>query len=204
MQQLQTPTPELVRRYIEKFDSSAAGDTDRALTQLLKAFPANVQLEHILLKASAINALYNTSIWDIFPVAENIRGLEIDVRLAKKDLELIKDVARVKVKSGKFWNFYSFATKYCSWHMPDACPIFDSFVARLLQTYQNAHGFNDGTRGNLRNLGHYPTFTGVIEKFRQHYGLREFGFKELDKFLWVYGKEYFAPPTLDNVATDQA
>jgi len=30
-------------------------------------------------------------------------------------------------------------------------------------------------------------------QFRLKYGLTEFNFKELDKFLWMYGKECFPP-----------
>jgi hypothetical protein len=39
----------------------------------------------------------------------------------------------------------------------------------------------------------YPRYVEIITQFRMHYGLGEFGFKELDKFLWLYGQTVFRP-----------
>jgi hypothetical protein len=85
--------------------------------------------------------------------------------------------------------FYSFATKYCSWHAQDGYPIYDSFVDRLLRLYRQRDSFACFTNAEL---WHYPTFRSVIQAFQRHYGLTEFSFKEVDKFLWVYGQEYAA------------
>ena len=35
----------------------------------------------------------------------------------------------------------------------------------------------------------YPEFYGLMTRFRDHYGLRSFTFKDIDKFLWLYGGE---------------
>jgi hypothetical protein len=42
-----------------------------------------------------------------------------------------------------------------------------------------------------QELSDYLNFKRTIEVFRETYGLTEFSFKELDKFLWLYGKESF-------------
>ena len=41
------------------------------------------------------------------------------------------------------------------------------------------------------DLKDYPKFKGILIKFREFYGLGEFNLKELDKFLWQFGKRYF-------------
>jgi hypothetical protein len=33
----------------------------------------------------------------------------------------------------------------------------------------------------------YPDFRKAMDAFRKHYGLGSFTYKEIDKFLWLYG-----------------
>ena len=40
-------------------------------------------------------------------------------------------------------------------------------------------------------LRRYAYFKKIVSGFREHYGLRRFSFKELDKFLWLYGRELY-------------
>jgi len=40
-------------------------------------------------------------------------------------------------------------------------------------------------------LRQYSRYKEIIEGFRVNYGLTQLSFKELDKFLWSYGKEIF-------------
>lgn len=186
--QPQTPTPELVRQYIRKFDEGRDGLVDKALLELFRAFPANVRLEHILFKVLGLNSLYSTGIIAVRPIAKHILNLDIDARLAQGAPELVNEIARTPVDDGKIRRNYSFATKYCSWHMPEAYPIFDSVVGKLISEYQRMDRFADYVW--QRELTDYGTFRRAVEAFRDRYGLAEFSFKELDKFLWLYGKEF--------------
>jgi hypothetical protein len=127
------------------------------------------------------------------PVARHILSLDIDAKLADGAAELVNAIARVPMKDGKIRRNYSFATKYCSWHVPDAYPIFDSVVGRLLGEYQRLDRFAAYTWQH--ELTEYATFKAAVEAFQQHYDLGAFSFKELDKFLWSYGKEYFGRNT---------
>jgi hypothetical protein len=117
--------------------------------------------------------------------------------LAQGSLDVIDEIAVITLKGKKKRN-YSFATKYCSWHRPDVYPIFDSYVERLLWTYRQQDRFAEFKRGES---WHYPHYKEIIERFRAYYDLGQFSFKELDKFLWLYGIEVFAarvspiPPT---------
>jgi hypothetical protein len=187
MPQLQKPTVELVNRYIQKF-AEGVGIFDKALTVLFRTFPENAQLEHVLLKVTALNSLYYTNIWAVTPVAENILRHNIDEKLAQEDPELVNQIAVIKVK-GKTRRNYSFASKYCSWHMPEAYPIFDSFVNAVIWKYQQVDRFSNFRRYDLHD---YPTYKRILEEFKTSYGLGQYSFKDLDKFLWQYGKENFA------------
>jgi hypothetical protein len=185
---LERPTPTLVAKYTEQFDHSNATLTDLALTRLIAAFPDNRDESAVLLKATTINSLYATNIYAIFQVAQHICSMNIDPKLAQGSLEVVDEIATITLK-GKRKRNYSFATKYCSWHRPEIYPIFDSYVERLLWAYRQQDHFADYKRGET---WHYPRYVEIIEQFRTHYGLNRFSFKELDKFLWLYGMKVFA------------
>jgi hypothetical protein len=186
MQSLQTPTPELVRQYIRKFDDGGDGIIDRALLELFRTFPRNDRFESILFKVLGLNALYSTGIIAVQPVAKHILSLNIDTKLALGAPELVNEIARTPTGSGGIRRNYSFATKYCSWHVPEAYPIFDSVVESVISEYQRMDRFADHLW--KYQLSDYLTFKHTMETFRQYYSLTEFSFKDLDKFLWRYGK----------------
>jgi hypothetical protein len=37
------------------------------------------------------------------------------------------------------------------------------------------------------DLYEYPKFSDILSRFRARFRLREFNWKQLDKFLWLYG-----------------
>lgn len=83
---------------------------------------------------------------------------------------------------------YSFATEYCAWHRPEHYPMFDDFVRRMLVAYRDKDNFATFEDDDLR---HYPQFKRVFIAFQNHYGLTGYSFRELDHFLWGYGKVLF-------------
>jgi len=193
---LAIPTPDFVEGYISRFNQEGFGITDKAITRLVTAFPYNHDLEDVLLKVVAINSLYATNIYAIYNVAKRIHELQIDSKLGQGSLELVDEIAVVQVR-GKIRRNYSFASKYCSWHAPHIYPIYDSFVDQLLWAYQRRDEFADFKRNDLLQYAHYRE---VLDKFREHYELRQFGYKDLDKFLWLYGRETFASVPQGDVA----
>jgi hypothetical protein len=195
-QPVTTPTPDFVRGYISRFNQEGFGITDHALTRLVQAFPYNHDLEDVLLKVVAINSLYATNIYAIYDVAKRICELQVDSLLAQGSLELVNEIALVQVR-GKVRRNYSFASKYCSWHAPHIYPIYDSFVDHLLWAYQKQDKFATFKREELLQ---YVRYRAVLDKFREHYKLKQFGYKDLDKFLWLCGRETFTPVLQGNVA----
>lgn len=180
------PTPQLVDRFYSQFDQDeryALGD--RAILKLVQAMPHNDVIEDVLLKVCAINQLYSTQIYATVVMARHICTLKIDPLLAKHDTGIVDKIAKAPIgKDGR--NCYSFATKYCSWHDQMNYPIYDRFVEISLIAYRDHFKFHNFQPGELRKYG---TFKAIVELFRTHFGLSQYSLKQLDKFLWLYGKE---------------
>lgn len=183
------PKPELVMQYIRKFDEGDDGHADDALSELFHQYPENTRLEHILLKVTTLNALYSTFIntIDLVPTANHILSLDIDAKLLQGLPELVDEITLTRMKNGRIRRNYVFATKYCGWHNPFEYPIFDKYVGIILDAYQQWERFSHFQPEDLRS---YPTFKEIIESFRTYYNLQKFSIKDLDKFLWLYGKDY--------------
>jgi len=149
--------------------------------------PENKEIEHVLLKVSALNDFYSTNIFNTYSVAKHILKKDIDARLKATDYSLVNEIARVAIKE-KSKNFYSFASKYCSHHKPTSYPIFDSFVEKMMLHYKAADGFNGFDKGDLKN---YERFIEIIKSFQSFYKLEKFLLRKIDIFLWLAGKEWF-------------
>ena len=183
-----TPCNDEVKHYLELWDTLENYVLqERSLDRLFKEiFPNNIEIEDILIKASTLNDFYSTNIFSIFPVAKHILDLNIDDRLRSGDPTLVSDIAVVEI-SGKTKNFYSFATKYCSHHYQEQYPIYDFFVEKVLVYFQKKDKFR---RFHLSDLKDYPTFKEILLSFSDYYGI-EYGLKDLDRYLWQLGKEFF-------------
>ena len=161
---------------------------ERALDKLfMELCPKNNRIEDVLIKCSALNDFYSTNIFGIHTLAEHILSLNIDKRLHQVDYTLIGDIAKVEV-NGKEHCFYSFATKYCSHHLPEKYAIYDNYVEKVLLSMNKKEPFASFKREDLKD---YETYMGVIRGFSQHFGLTQFSIKQLDQYLWQLGKWYF-------------
>jgi hypothetical protein len=156
---------------------------------LFNQFPGNSDLSHVLLKVVALNRLYSTQIFAVMNVAQLIHrnAQDIDSALAVGSPQIVDKIARVTISaSGKERRNLSFATKYCSWHNPEAYPIWDSRVDKYLWSLQKQDNFAPFFKTNA-DLWDYPKFREVIVAFRDRYDLGSFTFKDTDKFLWSEG-----------------
>lgn len=191
-----TPCPDEVNKYLEKWNNLGAYVIqEEALDDLfMKTYPKNTDIKQVIIKASALNDFYSTNIFKIYPVAQRIIELRIDERLEKNDINLVNDIANVKVSEQtdstkeKYINFYSFATKYCSRHKPTEYPIFDSYVEKMLKYYRD---IDNKISFNNSELKKYNRYKEILLDFRQKYNLESFNLKQIDKYLWQLGKEKF-------------
>lgn len=200
---IENPTNKLLDKYIDKFNKDKRyKPADNAIMNLFAAFPNNKKLEDILLKISVINDLYSTNILGTFKMAEHIKQLNIDKQLQIGNPDLVNKIAMghgIKTKKNNTeLNFYSFATKYCNWHNQDSYAIYDSFVEKVLLAYKRKDNFSDFKQADLKV---FRKFKKIIDDFAEFYGLTKHNLKEIDKFLWIYGKEKF--PTNYNSKNNQ-
>ncbi len=189
-----TPCSSEVNKYLNQWkNSNKYVCHENSLTDLFtKAYPNNKNIEEILIKVSSLNDLYSTNIFSSYDVAEHILTIpDIDIRLKRGDPSLVEEIANVKI-GGKDKTFYSFATKYCSFHNPDAYPIYDSYIEKVLWHFhsQQIVSFTK-SKFNKKDLKDYSRFIKIMNDFKNHYGLTKYTTKELDRYLWLLGKEYF-------------
>jgi len=186
---LPSPSVEQVEHYLAQWDSLEDYHLQEdALDRLFFTLcPVNTNISDILLKVSVLNDFYSTNIFKVYPVAKHILELHIDERLQRGDVSLVDDIKAVTI-SGKTLSFYSFATKYCSHHKPLDYPIYDSYVDEVLRYYRKVDRFASFQNGDLKE---YMSFKAILEAFRAFYHLDKYNLKELDKYLWQLGKEYF-------------
>lgn len=178
-----------VKKYLKSWDKLENYKLQEdALDKLFfELIPNNKDISDILLKVATLNDFYSTNIFSVYPLANHILSLDIDDRLRQGDIALVKEIQ--KVNYGEVTkNFYSFATKYCSHHNPIEYPIYDSYVEKVLKYFRKKDKFADFKNVDLKEYQH---FKQILLTFRSYYGLEEFNIKEIDRYLWQLGKEYF-------------
>lgn len=186
-QDLPDPCVEQVEHYLTQWNSLEDYHLqENALDKLFfELCPENWDISDVLLKVSALNDFYSTHIFKVFPMAKHIVALGVDERLKAGDVSLVGDIQKI---SGRNINHYSFATKYCSHHKPFDFPIYDSYVDRVLRYYRRRDEFSDFIDSDLKEYEH---FKAILMAFRSSYGLEAYNLKEIDKYIWLLGKEYF-------------
>lgn len=194
-QTLNKPTIEEVKKYLAKWEALEDYKAqEEALNKLFKTLPNNIELQDIMIKSATLNDFYSTNIFKIYLVANNIyKNIKnIDEKLKSGKIELVNEITEInKEKLNR--EFYSFVTKYCSHHNPEKFPIYDSYVCKILvllnkQEENEKWKFADFKKDDLKN---YQKFAEVLSLFQRRFGLEEFSLKELDRYLWLLGKETF-------------
>lgn len=183
------PSPRLVEEAIASWGADEGNVLIfRSLEVLFReTYPMNTELTEVLIKVSSLNDFYATNILKTYDVAKHIQELNIDERLKKGETSLVDDIATVTL-GGKTKRFYSFATKYCSFHEPEMYPICDSYVEKVLMHFRQVDHFFDFKEGDLRD---YSMFISILDAFKEKYGLMRYNRKELDRFMWKYGHDHF-------------
>lgn len=159
----------------------------------------NTDMKAVIIKCSVLNDFYATNIFKVYPVAKKILSIKnIDDRLKKGDHSLVNEIAEVvdektdETKESKVRFNYSFATKYCSHHQPALFPIYDRYVADVLcalkKQYPDVLSFK-----KREELKQYEMFVKAIDDVKANFGLEDYNYKDMDRYLWLLGKEYFNP-----------
>lgn len=123
---LPQPTAELVTAAGIEFDKDPSTQLgEEALKLLFTQFPRNTDISEVLLKALTLNKLYSARVRDIDvdPLARHIASLRIDPLLVEGSPSAVDVIS----KCDGLRQYFSFASKYCSWHNASAYPIYDSY-----------------------------------------------------------------------------
>lgn len=190
---IESPSENEVEKYLAIWRSNDEYvRSDESLEKLFtETYPRNTDMEDVLIKVCSLNAIYSTNILSTstrFTVAKHIVELKIDQRLKNKDMELVNQIAKVKVNDQKTIDFYSFATKYCSHHFPKDYSMYDRYVETMLWHFKQVDNFHEFKRVDLM---HYPKYHAVIKAFKEYYKLQKYNLKEIDIYLWQTGKDHF-------------
>lgn len=179
-----------VEHYLKSWDSSDDYILpESSLSKLfLKTYPLNNCLDDVLIKICSLSDLYGLFIFSSVTVAKHIVALNVDHFFSEGDLSIVNKIADVKMNGGERRNFYSFATKYCSFHKPAVYPIFDSYVEQMLWYFRKKDKFDNFERKELRS---YVSYKSILMNFRKHYNLGSFNLRQIDKYLYQVGKKYF-------------
>lgn len=188
------PSARELQGYLAKWNTLNVYVEHEAALEMLfrgdKEFSRNTSLRHIIVKCAVLNDFYATNIYQVEPVARNIASIrDFDRRLEQGDLSLVGEIA--KADGVKNYN-YSFATKYCSHHKPELFPIYDRYVADVLMFLRRKYPetFKFKSRDSLKD---YDTFVEAIETVRQNFGLERYSYKDIDRYLWQLGKDFYNP-----------
>lgn len=184
------PSESELNKYLNLWDTlSDYVAHEEALAMIFRMDPEfrlNTDLRCIIIKCSALNDFYATNIYRIAPVARKIHEIpDFDKRLTSGDDTLVDEIAMVDGRRN-----YSFATKYCSHHQPLLYPIFDRYVADVIAELRRRNPTAFRFR-NKKALNDYTTFRGAIDDFRRAYGLETYSYKDIDRYLWQLGKEFY-------------
>ena len=195
------PTREGVIKACKQFaDDDENKAIEPALTDLFAKYPHNTSEAQVLLKVVTLNVLYSTQIPtrapdcpNVFDIAECIPKLNIDRAFKESSLEIVNTISTTQFPGKRQINRFSFATKYASWHRQDIYPMWDGNVQTYLTCLRKLHPaewvkFADGFRLSS-NEWSYLEFHALMVRFRDHFGLTEVSFKNLDKFLWWHGRD---------------
>ena len=184
------PSSKEISKYLKKWDTlENYVHQESSLYKLFNVtYPENRLLDEVLIKVCSLNTFYSNNIYSPFAVAKHIVSLGIDKLLNRNDLDLVNKIALIRIRNRK-WNFYSFASKYCSHHKPTVYPIYDSYVEKVLMLLKSRDKFFEFRRADLKQ---YSIYRGILIQFQKHYGLKKYNLKQIDKYLWQVGKEHFS------------
>ncbi len=171
---------------------------ENILQCLVKEYPDHQNKAAVEVKVKLLNLLYSTYILATNRMTDHIFEIkEVDKRLKSGDKSLVKEIATLTIKS-KDYDFYSFATKYCAYHNPEAFPIYDNIVANVLTKLleeKNLPPYTCTKKTNVKNgynkksfhkkMRDYNFYTQVYDTFMKEYGLwGKLSYRKVDAYIW--------------------
>ncbi len=183
---LEQPTEYVVKNFADAFDINFYKDEN----ELKRCFLKSVNDEGVIdSRVRTLNAQYHVHLWEkhIREIIDFLKGegSSFEEMIHKDDPTVVK-----KLAERNSINCFVFATKYCSFVEQNKYPIYDSLVARVLMYFHKQRPLIDGNLNfeEIRKNADYETFKNIVDEFRRQYCLERCSYKDIDKFLWLVGK----------------
>ncbi len=157
---------------------------ESTIRELLATYGQNTQLEHVLTKVVTINALYHARVLDVdlHPLAIHIWKIgDLDSKLKQGNPDAVDAIWK---SQGTRKHYFSFATKFCSWHNHEAYAIYDLNMWEALRAYKSKEL---GFQFKDSECKDYACFHAIVKRFQAAYDLDGYSLKDVDKFLWLVG-----------------
>jgi|HubBroStandDraft_1064217.scaffolds.fasta_scaffold220324_1 hypothetical protein len=81
-------------------------------------------------------------------------------------------------------HYFSFATKFCSWHNQEAYAIYDQNMWEALRAYKSKEL---GFQFKDSECKDRTCFQAIVKRFEATYDLEAYSLKDVDEFLWLVG-----------------
>lgn len=178
-------TSKTVDDYIAKWYANPVNKySEMIIFELVKRFRSNATYENVQLKAGIINNLYSTRVQELDGVVKDFLAeyKNIDMLIANGEPDAVKKIA----KCGVHRNF-SFATKFCYFHNPNAFPIYDSMVLLALKEIKKKNP-KISFKVSSFTYDRYESFRNTIDSVINLLDIKK-TYGEIDKYLWQLGKE---------------
>lgn len=151
-------------------------------------------------KVSLINDNYSThlSSAEKSAISKILYDFSEDIQKRNYNRDLIDNI-RSECRKPNMLNKdpYSFITKYCCHHNPDNYPIFDSYVEIMLKWFSDLEDVPFHTTDKNSDFCNYDFFRNVLMQFKEYCEtnriIESISYRNLDKYLWSAGKEFFNP-----------
>ena len=174
----------------------AYGDETRLITNCLKRFPENTDIEIVAMKIGLIDITNSTHISqhkskiNAYDLAKHIISIpNIDERIKNGDPSVVNEIAKC---NGKI-NLFSFASKYCCYHNHDIYEhddysILDTVLAQYLPLYfkgkvKKAH--IEKWRQNFMYEKYNEFITQMLDELNI---TTEFRRRKFDHFIWFLNR----------------
>lgn len=178
-----TKFQESLKKYLDLYaDQEMYFTNDIRNLEFFKANPLNTKLEDIQQKLSLMNDSDFIKLGASEMMAKHILDLKIDPRIAKNDLLVVPDIARITI-NGKEENLLHFASVYCNLHKPDVFPIFADQFQNFYKRYIKEYKLDINPEG----LNRYDVFTKAQDDLITRYGVKgKMNYLQMRKFAWIY------------------
>ncbi len=166
-------------------------DPDKVLERVFQQ--SNADFESVFIKINLLNSVYSTNISNDnilkLTMFINKNHVKLDKLISEGSIEAVNLLAYNKQTSV---NLFSFATKFCSFSNLYHYPIYDQLVNNMLWQYKKQNDLNF-MRKNIEasaKTERYKNFKKLIDELIKKSEIDDtYTYKDLDKFLWLTGRE---------------